>query len=255
VSVHEAFVTDVFRDGKPVFISITSDGHKSAVYLNGASVKPNRDFLFSAKDLTGQLVIGSSPVSSDSWYGKMLGLAISRRNLTPAQVLRDYEVWTNGKGPEVAEDESSVSVYRFDEHRGNIVHNLVSQGPQLNIPQHFVLLDQPMLQSFWAEFRWTWGYWLDVMINIVGFVPLGFFFYAYLSERRRSAAAMIIVLVGTATSLTIELLQAHLPTRDSGVTDLFTNTLGTYIGVILYRVVRDRLTFVRRIRLLHLRSV
>jgi len=245
VSLHETFVADAFRDGKSVFISITSDGHKSMVYLDGAAVTPNRDFVFSAKDLTGQIVIGSSPVSSDGWYGQLRGLAVYRRNITPAQALRDYEVWTKGKRPEIAEDESSVVVYRFDEHQGNIVHNLVSRGPDLYIPQHFMLLDQPMLQSPWTGFRWTWGYWLDVAINIAGFVPLGFFVYAYLSERYRTAAAMTSVLVGTAVSLTIELLQAYLPTRNSGMNDLITNTFGTYIGVVLYRAVGKWLPRVR----------
>lgn len=251
VSVHEAFVADAFRDRKSVFISIAADGHKSMVYVDGIPVTPNRDFVFSAKDLTGQLVIGTSPVSSNGWYGQLLGLAVYRRNLTPAQVLRDYEVWTKDKHPEVAVNESSVAVYRFNEHRGEIVHNLVSRGPNLYIPQHFVLLDQPMLQSPWTEFRWTWGYWLDVIINIAGFVPLGFFFYAYLLERHGRVAVMTTVLIGAATSLTIELLQAYLPTRNSGLTDLFTNTTGTYFGVVLYRVVQNWLPRMRRIGVLH----
>lgn len=246
VSVHAAFVSNVFHDRKPVFLSITSDGQSSKVYLDGVSVRPNRDFAFSAKDLTGQLVLGSSPVSSDGWQGQLLGFALYRRHLTPAQILSDYEAWTEGKGPEIEDGERSVAVYRFDEHQGAVVHNLVSQGPNLYIPQHFVLLDQPMLQSPWREFRWTRGYWLNVLVNIAGFVPLGFFFCAWLSQGLIAKAAMITVLAGATTSLIIELLQAYLPTRSSGVTDLFTNTLGTYVGVVLYRVAWDRVTKLER---------
>ena len=84
------------------------------------------------------------------------------------------------------------------------------------------------------------GGWTGALKNVVGFVPLGFFFYAYLSYSIRRAA-LVTVILGGAVSLTIEILQAYLPTRDSGMTDLITNTLGAYIGVQSYRTISPRL--------------
>jgi glycopeptide antibiotics resistance protein len=65
---------------------------------------------------------------------------------------------------------------------------------------------------------------------------LGFCVFAYLSSKPAiKLAAAITIILGFVTSLTIETLQAFLPTRSSGITDIITNTRGTAIGVMLYR--------------------
>jgi glycopeptide antibiotics resistance protein len=78
----------------------------------------------------------------------------------------------------------------------------------------------------------------NVLINIAGFVPLGLVWSAYLSSvRRMRCAAAATVMLGFTVSFTIEILQASLPTRYSGMTDIITNTLGTCIGVALYHAI------------------
>ena len=49
----------------------------------------------------------------------------------------------------------------------------------------------------------------DLAVNMVGFIPLGFFFYAYFSQLRKAEhSAAITIALGFAVSLTIEVLQA-----------------------------------------------
>ena len=80
------------------------------------------------------------------------------------------------------------------------------------------------------------GYWYDIGINIIGFVPLGacFFIYFSLLKPARYPGTATISL-GLFTSLVIEILQVFLPTRSSDMTDVITNTLGTILGVMISR--------------------
>ena len=121
--------------------------------------------------------------------------------------------------------------------KGNVVRNEVDSSTNLLIPERFFVLHPEFLERPWDEYRPGWSYWKNIAINVVGFIPLGFFFYAYFSQIRKCehSAAFTIVL-GFAVSLTIEVLQAFLPTRDSGMTDLITNTFGTAVGVMAFRL-------------------
>jgi glycopeptide antibiotics resistance protein len=107
----------------------------------------------------------------------------------------------------------------------------------LNIPESYTVLNKTVLEPFWQEFEMSWEYWDAVLKNIIGFVPLGFCFCAYLATLMPMKRAMwLTVALGALVSLTIEILQAFLPTRDSGTTDIITNTLGTGIGAVVYRI-------------------
>ena len=227
-------IENVFHQNKPVFITITSGAKKTSVYIDGALAQSFPRFRF-GKDCAGELVIGTSPIGNDSSPGKILGLAIYQRELEPAEVFEHYGSWTSKGRPNLSGNEQATAVYPFNERAGNIVHNALSSGVDLFVPKRFSLLHQPFLEPFWKEFQPTASYWGDILINIIGFIPLGFFFFAYWSTTRPiKHAALTTVVLGFATSLTIEVLQSYLPTRFSGTTDLITNTFGTFVGVRLY---------------------
>jgi VanZ family protein len=50
-----------------------------------------------------------------------------------------------------------------------------------------------------------------------------------------SHSTLITILCGAAISLTIEILQEYIPGRDSGILDIITNTLGAFLGTLLFR--------------------
>ena len=228
------YVEHVFRKNEQVFVTITSNGQGTAVYVNGALVRTSPQFGLKSKDLTGQLVLGNDPLANNGWQGQLKGLAIYNRELPVAEVLHDYNAWTKNQKAEI-KNEAPVALYWFHEGVGNVVHNQMNSDADLRIPEHYFVLHAPFLEPPWDEFNPTWGYFKNILINIGGFVPLGFFFCAYFASLRRlDRAVLATIVLGGLVSLTIEVLQAFLPTRDSGMTDIITNTLGTAIGAKLY---------------------
>jgi len=231
------YVGDIFRRGKPLFVTITSKGGQASIYIDGVLAAATPKFPLSSRDFDGELVVGTLPRLDDSWSGLLRGLAFYDQELSSALVHHHFETWKEKGRPDVSAYERAVALYLFDEHAGRVIHNQVPSGPDLYIPDRYLVLDQVLFLPFWEEFHPTWSYWKDVLINIVGFVPFGFLFCAYFSLARRiKRPALVTILLGLTVSLTIESLQSFLPTRDSGTTDLFTNTLGTCFGVWLYRL-------------------
>ncbi len=229
-------IKNVFRRQTPAFVTVSSGPRGTEVFVDGSLIKTVQWFRITSIDLTGHLVVGTSPVKNDAWTGMLRGLAIYRRDLTGAEALQHYRAWETMGRPYSAENERGVALYLFDEHSGSVVHNHGSSKYDLYIPEKFTILHEKFLEPAWKEFNLRWGYWKSALINIGGFVPFGFFCCAYLSlTRPMSGAALATVVLGFTVSLTIEVLQSFLPTRDSGTTDLITNTLGTGLGVMFYR--------------------
>ncbi|MGH9350868.1 MAG: VanZ family protein [Terriglobia bacterium] len=230
------YIDNVFRRRDLALLTLTFGPQGTEVYLDGKWVRAERQFRLASKDFTGRLVVANSPVENDSWPGDLRGLALYNRELSAAQVLRHYESWTQAGRPNATQDERAVAVYLFNEHSGNVIHNQVSSGVNLTIPKRYLELHHTLLARPWNEYYGGRNYWKNVLFNIGGFVPLGFFFYAYLSlVLRVRRGALITIIIGGLISLMVEILQASLPTRDSGMTDIITNTLGTAAGVGLCR--------------------
>jgi hypothetical protein len=254
-------IDHVFEEGKRVVLTVTGGQEKTAgfitpggvtpgsitsVYVNGARVKVSPEFGLVSGDWTGRLILGNSPIN-DSWMGQIGGLAVYDFELTPAQVAAHFERWTQQQAPAASGEKAPLAWYRFDEGKGGVVHDRTGSGHDLTIAARYFALHPAFLHPVWDQFRsrWdggmSWSYWSDVLVNVAGFVPLGFFFTAYFSRAHTvSRPRILVVVLGLAISLLIEIWQHFLPTRDSSMADVITNTLGTVAGAALYRPVLRR---------------
>ncbi len=233
------FVDNLFHKPGMVFLTITSDQTLTRAYANGVLVKSLRTFQLLGQ-LSGRLVLGDSPRQPDGWVGDLLGVALYRRCLNESQVRRHFETWTHAQRPDISAEDQNVALYLFDERAGKVIHNRAAPGPDLAIPANYTVVDKIALEPFWQEFSMTRSYLDAIVKNIVGFIPFGFCFYFCLTSHKFRRPGIASVFLGFLVSLTIEALQAYLPTRDSGTSDIFMNTLGAYAGILLSKKISPK---------------
>ena len=223
-----------FRQGKLVFLAMTSGPNGTLVYKDGWQARTFSTFRILPNDLFGNIVMGSSAMYVEPWQGEVRGLAIYSRELLPAEVLRDYNNWIDGHS--VANSHGATASFAFAEHAGRYIHNAVTPGPNLEIPKFFEVPSHSFLTSPAKDFEANRDYVFHLFENTVGFVPLGFLTCAYLATKRSQSRAILYSIVAAGLlSLTIEVLQAYLPQKESDVTDIMTNTLGALCGAMLAR--------------------
>jgi VanZ like family/Concanavalin A-like lectin/glucanases superfamily len=228
-------IDDGLRQDELTFITITSGRDGTHVYFDAKPKRTFPHFQISLDDLSGQLILGSSTVQPDAWSGDVRALALYPRELSPEEVLGSYRRWTQSPRSDGSGANSAAVFYAFSERRGNLIHDRGASHRDLLIPSAYQVPHHSFLTPPWREFDLSWDYFWDVLRNILGFMPLGFLLCALF---RRSAfprhAVLYSTLLGGALSLSVEILQAYIPQRGSGMTDVVTNTLGAALGAALF---------------------
>lgn len=228
-------VDHVFQTGRLVYVAISAGPYGTNVFIDGQFAKSFPRFSISKGDLSGKIILGTSPVTYQPWSGELRGLSIYSKELTPADAFRHYKEWMDPHGH--PDFQYAIARYAFAEGEGREVRNEVVSGPNLEIPWTFAIPHKGMLRSTAKEFKANWMYATDVLMNVAGFVPLGLIGCAYSSWVRRRWKAILFTTVACGIlSLTIEVLQYYIPRRGSGMTDVVTNTFGAAIGALLLQI-------------------
>jgi VanZ family protein len=231
IGVDNALTTD-----KTHVVAVTSTRETTGIYIDGIMKKSFRRFSLIPKDrqLSGRLVLGNSPEGTHSWKGSFFGVAIYDRILNGEEILRNKLAWQKYGQPLVSGEAKPVALYLFDEHNGDEIHDHSGAGNNLLIPATFQPLRRIVLGL--PDEWFSRGNLMDVTVNILGFVPFGFFLVAWLRLAKNLPAPGVYalsLLIGFCLSLAIELAQTYIPTRDSSFKDVFSNTIGTAAGAFL----------------------
>jgi VanZ family protein len=212
-------------------IVVRSENHALTLFVDGVPAKARSgvDFsLLSKKRVPAWMILGNSPAGESPWNGDLLSLSFYPEALSPGGIE------SRGIPP--------VIWYGFSEGSGAICRGTADARYDLLIPSHFRAPKKGILVPPWRVQEFDRSFWKDVFVNILGFTPFGFAVYAWArrsGDRRNSMTTGVALLLGIGISLFIELLQVCLPTRDSSLTDVLNNVLGTYIGARLFRTACD----------------
>jgi glycopeptide antibiotics resistance protein len=89
----------------------------------------------------------------------------------------------------------------------------------------------------------------DVIQNILLFIPLGFLggIFVHSIRMNLSTGTIAVVSFGMILSVSVEALQLFAPSRTTSLTDVCTNTSGTFIGALSYLAVRQYICKIRDI--------
>ncbi|HSL05534.1 MAG TPA: VanZ family protein [Nitrospiraceae bacterium] len=229
------YADEILYDGRLAFLTVVSRSSGTTVYRDGVAIREIPQLRAATNDCSGGLGVGHSSRGHSSWQGDIHGLAIYGFPLTPEQVRENFQSWQTSGRPDDRNVAKPEVLYLFQERGGTRVNDSGRSGMSLTIPDHYLNIQRTWLQSPLSAFEPEWGYAEDVLINIGGFLPFGFMLSAFMASIRRVRRVVTwTVIGGVLVSLTIELLQVYLPTRNSDLTDVLTNTVGTCLGAAIY---------------------
>jgi VanZ family protein len=241
---------DVFTTHKTRFVTVVSGPRGSRLYVDGKVAAAKRDMHLTLpyRESKLRLVLGNSVYANHGWRGDIHGIAITGIALDEAAVKRRHETWLADRSFDFIQADSQM--LRFDSNAGAAGRLIkLPTNQSLHLPERLVALEKRFLELPWASLKWDRKAVLDIVINIVGFIPIGMVVYGFVnslagpSNRHGQAVAIMLCLI---LSLFIELTQAFIPSRISSLRDLLLNTFGAWAGVVGWRVIGSRLISERR---------
>ena len=229
----------------PFFLVVRLDTHGSALYVDGKQVSSRAGVTFRlpTDSSPGRLVLGNSVYGDSPWHGRISGFALHPVALDDEALQHHLELWHHDQGFTGSDYASANLSYPFSKRTDRKALDRSSTGIDLQFPRERSFVDPKLfttdINAFALRELMTW----DTVVNLCGFIPLGFLLLALLAEVTRMTqrhALAIAITVGFVLSLCIEVAQAWMPPRSSSFLDLLLNVVGTAVGAGTFAALASR---------------
>jgi Glycopeptide antibiotics resistance protein len=231
----------IFEQKKSRLIQIVSARSKTVIYVDGIRTSDSIFApIFPDAGLRGRLILGNSATAGEPWSGELYGIALYQRTLSSKEIAFRFSQWNASRRTGLPPATDAAHFFQFKEGGGRVARDCVATGFDLQIPRLFHIIKKQVLVGLWDDFSWSFSYLADVAVNLFGFMPLGFFMALFLLKVREMRNwrknLFHTVFICFCISLSIELIQVYIPTRDSQLSDLICNTLGGGMGGMLAKI-------------------
>jgi VanZ family protein len=237
---------------KAQWLTIATDHSGTVIYIDGKTARrfPGRPLPPERGGLRGcRIVLGNSAEAKSPWTGTISALALYEKSLEENEILdRSGGVAASFPGSASGHD-GLIAAFNLEGGEGERGIDLSGNGNLLEVPSHISVRGR-MLEGFDNPYRSGLSLTNDAVINVLGFIPFGFFVFWWFKIRgrwNRGRSALLVVLGGGLVSLAIEMTQAFLPTRSSSLLDVICNAAGALFGVFVFLLFSLATTTARKI--------
>jgi VanZ family protein len=227
---------------KKLLLTITSSSNEGTkLYVDGRLTGTRPDLILKIPDKNmPAIILGNSSHGNSSWNGEIYGLALYADKLSPDVIENHYNAWSKNHVFPLGENEKQFLCFGFKEGRGTETIDIISGIQKLSIPSKFYILKKRFISMPWSDFQDAKNFYLDIIINLLGFIPLGFTLCACLVRSKgilQKKAVLFSLIFCFILSLCIEIAQAWIPSRSSQGLDVILNTFGAWTGTMICKLI------------------
>jgi glycopeptide antibiotics resistance protein len=234
----ETTVKNIFRSSDPYHIVVTYDYKRERIYVNGRKLleEPSIRGRFSNWNPSYPLLFGNENTGNRPWQGSLFLVAVYKRGLSAAEILRNYKAGRFYRPDEADDDnhlkDGRIALYLFNENGGSVIHDksgygldidlLIPEKVIIDVQKHFLEVYTPGPQNI-----------LDIMQNVFAFTIFGFLLNSFLSTRCNSSTKKVLfgVIIGATFSVGSESIAYFLDTRTSSLLDSLSRFSGVAFGM------------------------
>ncbi len=226
---------------KKIILTISTSKEGTKVYVGSQLVKTNSNLILKIpKGDKTRLILGNSVYGKHSWNGEIYGLAFYDYPLNAHETVFQTKRWHKDQNLSLTEKGKPAVLYLFDEKRGKRAFDHGEGKLHLEIPPRMHALEKIILSPPRIRSELNRNFFIDIIVNFLGFIPLGFALSITLFKFNVTSEKRVVLMTVSSCfilSLTIEIVQAWMPSRSSSMADLAFNTSGALIGVLIYLLI------------------